>query len=245
MAHQALPDSRPVVPGRYVEVDAARLLLVIAGFARDASGILENMAHWGGREVSRYLTPEYYLQKLDFLLRNPAYLARELLEVHRQGVPEASDGQAIKAAVRAIYEDREPELNTLPFKRFWHGAYENLDRVEAWWHARALVYVHVERRGEAGSVARPQKYFFLTPLGEQVAVELVERVEHARWYYNRIALIHEYLGGLTPSALKELQYGHPEYREADLNDFIPSLTSDDLEFAFAEIFGEPLLAIQD
>src|SRR5690606_19822890 len=111
------------------------------------------LGRWPTREVSRYLTPEYYLQKLDFLLRYPAYLSYELVELHRLGIAAASDAEAVKDEVRRILREREPELLTSPFRRFWHGAYENLDRVEAWWHARGLVYVHVEPRGAAGSGA--------------------------------------------------------------------------------------------
>lgn len=225
---------------RHVEVDAARLLLILHQFARGLGDLEQRLSRWPAREVSRYLTPEYYLQKLDFLLRYPAHLSYELVELHRLGVAAASDVEAVKDDVRRILREREPELRTTPFRRFWHGAYENLDRVEAWWHARQVVYVHVEPRGRASSAARPQKYFFLTPLGEQVARDLAERVEHARWYHERVALIRQYFGALTPSELKELQYANPGYREAQLNEFIPDLSLDELERTFARVFGEDI-----
>ncbi|MBM7115714.1 hypothetical protein [Archangium primigenium] len=225
------------LPDRPVEVDAARLLLVVNRFATTPDDTIHQLRCWPARVVSRYLTPEYYLQKLDFLVRYPAYLAYELVELHRLGVLSALDATAVQADVRTLLGDREPELRTDPFRRFWRGAYESLDRVEAWWHARGLVFVGHERRGAEGSPVRPQKYFFLTPEGERIAISLVAKVGHARWYEDRISLIHRYFGALRPAEVKSLQYSHPPYREAQLNEFIPDLAIEEIERNFAETFG--------
>ena len=231
-----------LLPERLVEVDAARLLLVLDRFAAVHDDSIRALRCWPGRPVSRVLTPEYYLQKLDFLVRYPAYLAYELIELHRLGVPSALDAAAVQGEVRRVLDDREPELLTDPFIRFWRGAYESLDRVEAWWHARNLVFIGHERRGAEGSVQR-QKYFFLTPQGEEVAGTLVAAVPHAAWYAERITLIHRYFGCLRPSELKSLQYAHPSYREAQLNEHIPDLGVEEIEQNFAQTFGTPLGAL--
>lgn len=231
-----------LLPDRPVEVDAARLLLVIDQFAVVPDEATRVLRCWPSRPVARVLTPEYYLQKLDFLVRYPAYLAYELIELHRLGVPSAGDAAAVQEQVRQLLEDREPELRTDPFIRFWRGAYESLDRVEAWWHSRSLVYVGHERRGAEGTVRR-QKYFFLTPDGERVARLLVDEVEHAAWYADRIALIYRYFGSLRPMEIKSLQYAHPSYREAQLNEHIPDLAIEEIERNFTETFGTPLGAL--
>lgn len=151
------------VQERFVEVDAARLLLIISRFAVLPTDDTRALRCWPPREVSRVLSPEYYLQKLDFLVRNPSYLAYELMELYRLGVPDASDINSVKTDVRSFICGREPEQHTDPFRRSWRGAYENIDRVEAWWYSRGLVYTGFERRGPVGGEAAPWKYFFLTP----------------------------------------------------------------------------------
>jgi hypothetical protein len=234
--------AQSLLPQRLVEVDAARLLLVVDRFAAVPDDATRHLRCWPARPVARFLTPEYYLQKLDFLVRYPAYLAYELIELHRLRVPSATNAAAVQEEVRRVLEDREPELLTDPFVRFWRGAYESLDRVEAWWYARNLVLTGHERRGLEGSVQR-QKYFFLTPQGEEVARMLVSDVPHAAWYAERITLIHRYFGALTPSELKSLQYAHPSYREAQLNEHIPDLAVEEIEHNFAHTFGTPLGAL--
>lgn len=228
-----------VLPDRPVEVDAARLLLIVDRFAVAADNSAQLLRCWPSRPVARVLTPEYYLQKLDFLVRYPAYLAYELIDLHRLGIPSAADATAVQADVRELLGNREPELRTDPFRRFWRGAYESLDRVEAWWYARGLVFVGHERRGAEGSVRR-QKYFFLTPEGESVAQSLAMEVDHARWYADRIALIHRYFGGITPAGVKSLQYSHQPYRDAQLNEYIPDLAIEEIERNFIESFGSRL-----
>lgn len=223
---------------RPVEVDAARLLLVLYRFALEPTEQTRQLGCWPEHPVSRVFAPEYYLQKLDFLVRYPAYLAYELIELHRLGIPSAVDAEEVKRDVRLMLREREPELRTHPFRRFWRGAYESLDRVEAWWYARGLVYTHPERRGEEGSPARPRKYFFVSPAGEDVAERLIQEVDHAQWYDRRIRLVHRYFGALDPAEVKALQYSHPPYREAQLNEFIPDLSLEEVEGHFLGVFHE-------
>jgi hypothetical protein len=67
--------------------------------------------------------------------------------------PAAADDRDVQAVVRELVSEREPEYRTVPFRRFWRGAYESVDRVEAWWYARELVYTGMERRGGVASLA--------------------------------------------------------------------------------------------
>jgi hypothetical protein len=236
------PDTRqPAVEERFVEVDAARLLLVLAEFAIPPTAETQGLRCWPQRrEVARVLAPEYYLQKLDFLVRNPTYLAYEMIELHNLGVSGAADADVVKADVRTLIRDREPEQRTDPYRRFWRGAYENIDRVEAWWYARGLVFTGFERRGQPGGGARPWKYFFLSPKGEGEAARLVGHVEPARWYAEQIRLIYRYFGSLSPAHLKELQYSHEPYRQAQLNEIIPDLTHEQISQNFTRVFAEAM-----
>ena len=225
---------------RSVEVDAARLLLILYHFATEPDDASRRLRCWPSRPVSRHFTPEYYLQKLDFLVRYPSYLAYELVELHDLGVPAAADGAAVQAVIRRLVGDREPEYRTMPFRKFWRGAYESIDRVEAWWYARELVYTGTEQRGGAATPGRPQKHYFLTPLGVAAAERLVTDVVHAQWYDDRIRLLLRFYGGLTPAAVKALQYSHAPYRAAQLNEHIPDLAPEDVQANFRRVFGATL-----
>jgi hypothetical protein len=230
---------------RSVEVDAARLLLILFHFARAPDAAARALRCWPGRSVTRHFTPEYYLQKLDFLVRYPSYLAYELIELHALGIPSAADGVAVQGVIQQLVNDREPEYRTMPFRKFWRGAYESIDRVEAWWYARELVFIGMEQRGGAATPGRPQKHFFLTELGESTALRLVADVEHARWYDERIRLLHRFYSGLTPAAVKALQYSHPPYRLAQLNEHIPDLATEDVRANFQRVFGVTLETTND
>lgn len=234
------PSSDPGLERRPVIVDATRLLLVIHRFAVEPDDSMRRLRCWPPHPVRRVLTPEYLLQKVDFLVRYPSYVAYELIELHRLDVPSAMDGEAVKRDVRAVFALREPELRTQPFRRFWRGAYERLDRVLNWWHARGLVFTGQERQPAPGGMGRPQRYFFLSPDGETAAQQVVEHVDHARWYDERIRLIHRYFGGLPAARIKSLQYAHPQYADAQLNEYIPDINAADVEEQFQAVFGEPL-----
>lgn len=224
------------IPERFVEVDAARLLLILVRFARPLDTEACSLRCLPPHPVSGHFTPEYYLHKLDFLLRYPDYFAYELIELHRLKIVVAANRDEIRKLVRTILRDREPELMTTPFRRFWRGAYERIDAVESWLHSRELVYTGLEPRGNTSS----QKHYFTTDQARVTAERLVVEVSESRWYADRVALIHRFFGGLTPAQVKNLQYGHAAYREAQIAEAIPSLSSTEIQDAFELVFHEPI-----
>ncbi len=224
------------IPERFVEVDAARLLLLLTTFMKPIESRLLELQPPLPEPCVGHVTPEYLVQKLDFLLRYPRYFAYELIELHRMHVPSALDGERVKDRVRQILADREPELHTLAYRKFWRGAYERLDDVEAWWASRKLAFRRFERRGNAP----PQKHYFVTELGRNEATRLTTEVPHARWYSERLSQLHHYFGELSASDIKALQYAHPGYRQAQLNDLIPDLEARELNQAFRTVFDDEL-----
>ncbi len=225
-----------IIPERFVEVDAARLLLIIVHFAREPE---ELAAHVHCRPLYPfvgYFAPEYYLHKLDFLLRYPRYFVYELTELFRMGLILNQQRDELLTIVRTIIREKEPELMTQHFRKFWRGAYERLDDVEAWWHARQLIYTHLEPRGNA----RPWKYYFITAHGLAEAERLIAEVPHAQWYADRIAFLYRYFGSLSATTIKELQYSHAAYRQAQIDEYIPDLSSEEIEDHFTCVFGEQL-----
>lgn len=225
-----------LVPERFVEVDAARLLLILACFARPIDDHVATLRYRPPHPVDAYFTPEYYLQKLDFLLRYPGYFIYELVELFRLGVISEVDRQETVSIVSSVLSNNEPDLMTTPFRRFWYGTYERLDDVEGWWYSRNLVYT----RSEPRPGTRPQKYYFLTALAFNEANRLAIEVDHGRWYSERIALIHRFFGGLSAAEVKKLQYRHPDYRQAQINETIPDISYEEISAHFAEVMGESL-----
>jgi hypothetical protein len=219
-----------------LEVDAARLLLILDRFAILPGADTARLSPLAKLPFVRHFASEYYLQKLDFLLRYPRYFAFELIELHAAGDGPAADAGVAVVAIRRVLGDKEPELHTEPFLRFWRGAYERLDDVEGWWFSRELVCVGREVRGSG-----PRwKHYFLTGKGEQTAERLRLNVEHARWYAARIDEIHRFMGHLSAASIKGRQYRHQGYREANLNQLIPDLSDRDIGENFEQVFGEPL-----
>lgn len=224
------------LPERYVEVDAARLLLILVKFALPVDDATRSKSWYPRHDVVGHFTPEYYLHKLDFLVRYPGFLAYELIELFRLGATSTEDRDEVMTLTRTVLREREPELLTDPFRKFWRGAYERLDEVEAWWQARRLVYRTLEPKGGA----RPQKHYFVSTLACVESERLVNAVPHARWYASRIELIHRFFGSLSPAAVKDLQYSHLPYRQAQLDEVIPDLPLAEIVDGFVQVFGEPL-----
>jgi hypothetical protein len=223
-------------PQGWVEVDAARLLLILARFGRRRDALTRRLPCLPAEPFVLHFASEYYLQKLDFLLRYPAYFVYELTELHYAGDDAAADAVEVKATIRRILADEEPELQTIPFRKFWRGAYERLDNVEAWWLARRLVYTKFEQRGQAA----PWKHYFLTEQGVAVAGQLRDKLHHAAWYADRIGEIHRYMGHLSASDIKARQYRHDRYRQAQISELIPDLTVGEIRQNFEDVFGETL-----
>jgi hypothetical protein len=223
-------------PEGFVEVDAARLLLILDRFALPASEQTFPKSCIPSEPFVAHFASEYYLQKLDFILRYPAYFIHELTELYQSGDSAASDRQSVISTIRQIAKDDEPELQTIPFRKFWRGAYERLDDVEAWWWSRRLVFVKFEKRGNAA----PWKHYFLTVAGKDIAARLENNVPHARWYARRIGSIHMFMGHLSAADIKARQYRHARYRDANLNQFIPDLSAVEIANNFEQVFGEPL-----
>lgn len=223
-----------IIPERFVEVDSARLLLVLHRFSTEVEASLKTESYFPSHEVERHFSPEYYLQKLDFLLRYPAFFAYELIELHRLQVASDLSVDDIHGVIETILRNREPEMRTQPFRRFWYGAHERLRDVESWWHARGLVFIGIERRRDG----KPTKHYFLTGLAADTADRMIAEVDHAAWYDERICLIKHFFGALTPSLIRNLQYSHPVYRDAQLARAIPNLSLTDVIAHFRHVTGK-------
>jgi hypothetical protein len=157
------------------------------------------------------------LQALDFWLRNPDYLANELLDEYEDG----RRGRDALDQVRRILDDREPQVRRLPMTKYRFGAYEELDDVLA----PLVTYSMVVHRPSVGSVKVTEHDYWFMPPGEEFAQELLHAaLEIFEWYDERAALIMTVAGDTPGGALKQRQYQQLEYSTAAAKSLIEPIT---------------------
>ncbi|XXY50121.1 hypothetical protein WME91_03090 [Sorangium sp. So ce269] len=190
---------------------AVRILACINAAADDVS----DAARWGD-EVVAVLRSQSRLQALDFWMRNPDYLANELLnEFERQG-----DG-TLYALAREIVDAREPDLRRLPMVRYRFGAFEPLDDAMA--VLRSVDFVRIHREGVPGERVR-EHFYLLTHQGRKAMLELSALAEELAWYDRRARIVVRVAGGAGGKALKDRQYLQREYATTMLGQIIAPIT---------------------
>ncbi|EHY91096.1 hypothetical protein [Saccharomonospora azurea] len=192
---------------------AIRLLLLIAAVAEPLNEAEESAAPQNAVAVLR---AESRLQKLDFWLRNPDYLADELLNDYERF------GEAINLELAgSILDSNEPEICAIPMLRYLFGAFEELDQALSVLVAPRLLVV-VPRRTAQRVL---QDNYYLTAKGREVAERATEQFPELRWYTERAQLIRALAEatGHTALALRNRQYLQRDYAETPLNEFIPSI----------------------
>lgn len=148
---------------------------------------------------------EKRLQALDFWLRNPDYLADEILNLIEADKLESSWNFLASELLTA----REPQLHHYPMPKWFYGAYEAVDDAMALLETYGLA--KVRRRGSPPK--RLQNSFFLTQTGAQAADELAQ-TPGIDWYSKQAQLVAEVAGADSGNKLKERQYAQEAYASA-------------------------------
>lgn len=188
-----------------------RVLLILYFFSEEYSEPLEPT-------LVRVFYSEVKIQKIDFLLRYPSYLCFELLRLHQEtGVPNSADVQRI---VSNIFAKGEPELRTDEMKRFFFGAYQDLDDIIGFLKSVGLVEF---RKQTSMGLKDIRKAYFLTQDGVQRIKQGLASVPSASWYFERCQLIKRYFADASGTQLKNRQYAIEEYRETPLGDYIQDI----------------------
>mgnify|MGYP006920617064 CR=1 FL=1 len=190
--------------------NAVRILACI-----DAAGEEHSASFWGN-DVVAALRSQSRLQALDFWMRNPDYLANELLNEYEQ-----SGEVYLLEQAREIFESREPDLRRFPMIRYRFGAFEPLD--DALSILRSVDFVRIQREGSPGSRIREHVYL-LTPQGRQAMAEIILLADELAWYGTRAILVARIAGGTGGRALKDRQYLQQEYAETELGHIIAPIT---------------------
>ncbi|WP_310391921.1 hypothetical protein [Hymenobacter sp.] len=188
-----------------------RVLLILYFFSEEYLNALEP-------SLARVFYSEVKIQKIDFLIRYPSYLCFELLRLHKEtGVPSAVDAQRI---VSSIFNNGEPELRTDEMKRFFFGAYQDLDDIIGFLKSVGLVDF---RKQTSLGLKDIRKAYFITETGVHKIQQGLANVAPAQWYFSRCQLIKQYFADASGTQLKNRQYAIEEYRDTPLGDYIQDI----------------------
>lgn len=179
------------------EQDAVRILVLLYAGGERGRGI------GGPSDAVAVIRAESRLQAMDFWLRNPDYLALELLELY-----EARGDTRLLGRAREVLVDDEPELRTFPMLRYLFGAWEELDAALNLLRCYRLA-IEI-RRGQDESRRRD---FYLLQRGETLIVDAIADSEVLGWYTERARLVAEVSGARGGDELKRHQKEQQEYRD--------------------------------
>ncbi|WP_432079343.1 hypothetical protein [Streptomyces sp. YPW6] len=196
------------------EQDAVRVLLLIDSAGE--SPTQPELADPALASAVGVVRTQVRLQKLDFWLRNPDYLADELLTDY-----ESSREAPLLHLAGEILDSEEPEVRRYPMLRHHFGAYEPLDDALAVLRSAGLIAVR--RRGTVSRV-RQHDYFLLGD-GRRVANEIVSQEPVFQYYVERVALVVALADGLGGTELKARQYLQREYAQTDRGTRIGSVSA--------------------
>jgi hypothetical protein len=156
----------------------------------------------------KVIRSELRLQAMDFWMRNPDYLADELVTMVEAGKIE---DRHLDVAW-SLLNDPEPDLHWYPMPRWFYGAYEQLDDAFALLETYGLATL--KRTGHPGKKSQ-RNQFYLTRAGFTAAMELkTEPV--LDWYPRQVKLVKLAAGDDNGQKLKDRQYEQATYAGTEL-----------------------------
>jgi len=156
------------------------------------------------------------LQKLDFWLRNPDYLADELLteyELCRMPLDQ------VQSHVVRMLDGATAQLHTYPMERYIYGAYEFIDDALA----VLKLYEQIEHRRAADSGALSRRDYFLLQKGRDTLAAMQAEIPELEWYVQQATAIGLIADAAKGAAAKRRQYLQTEYADTAHGDVIPSI----------------------
>lgn len=169
---------------------------------------------------------EARLQAFDFWVRNPDYLAAELLDLF-----EETDNKSFYDAAETILGNEEPDLRRVPMIRYFFGAYERLDDALSLLRSRELIRI-TGAKGQNQKVLETD--FILTKTGYETCSVALKKEPILQWYSDRAELVSKVAGSMGGAALKQKQYQRASYAETKLGGIIPAIT-DDVRLRLAQL----------
>lgn len=206
--------------------DRIRIFFIIYFFGEDYKGTEQP-------KCCKVLHTEVKIQKLDFLLRNPDYLAYELLELLEN---EGIDRTEIRDVIKDIFAEKEPEVRRLEMEKFFFGAYEDIDQVIAFLVSCGFIQ-YVSQCDKKLRVIN--KSYFVTREADNKMKENLKSIDALNWYVMRCSLIKRYFGDYSGTKLKALQYQIDEYKNTSYKEYISDIQAL-VKQKYYEEFGEKL-----
>lgn len=163
----------------------------------------------------KVIRSELRLQALDFWLRNPDYLADQIIS--KVAIGELDAARYLSLA-QDLLDGDEPNLHWYPMPKWLRGAYEALD--DSFSMLQSYGLAEVRRKGSP-----PQRYrneFFLKAPGVTAAAELAADPVLS-WYSRQAELVDLVAGSDKGGRLKERQYEQAEYAQTELGLRIASI----------------------
>lgn len=158
------------------------------------------------------------LAKLDFWLRNPDYLANELLRDVENGV--ADDiGLCLSHAERMLIGDA-PTLHLYPMQRYMYGAWELPDNAMALLKSYRLVGQRRVGSPEGDDSRQARRDYFLLAAGASALSNMRAEVDQLSWYDLQADAIALVKIGSTGAAARARQYEQPEYAATPIGQVI-------------------------
>jgi hypothetical protein len=160
-----------------------------------------------GDGVVGVLRSQMKLQALDFWMRNPDYLADELLsEFEKTG-----NKEFLKTAAD-ILDSSEPELRRFPMIRYLFGAFEPLDDALAL--LRSADFIRLKREVVGDKIR--EHIYLLTARGRDAMHQMAQSSIELNWYLQRAKLVVLVAGDAGGTSLKDRQYKQAEYASTQL-----------------------------
>lgn len=203
-----------VKPPTSREQDAVRVLLIIAAAAQPVPPTASPDPALA--ETVAVLETQVRLQKIDFWVRNPDFLAKTLLTDY-----ETSREPYLLQLAEEILTSEEPEVRRYPMIRYLFGAYEPLDNALAVLRSAGLVIRR--KRGTPGHVQ--QHDYYLTARGRETVDRILASEPVFTYYVDRVRLVVALSEGYGGTQLKARQYLHEEYRDTAIGDRIGSVAA--------------------
>lgn len=157
---------------------------------------------------------EARLLAFDFWIRNPDYLAAELLDIF-----EVTAQPEYLLAAKSIIDNEEPDLRRVPMIRYFFGAYDRLDDAYSLLRSRDLIRI----TGLKCKSKVQETDFLLTAKGAELCDSCVTVAPILKWYSDRSELVAKVAGDRGGAALKQRQYERKTYAETKLGGMIPPI----------------------
>ena len=208
--------------------DRLRITVILYTFSEAIENITTN-------RVSEFRT-EVKIQAIDFLIRYPDFLSRELIDLlENDSQKEAAE---IKAVVKEIFANKEPEIRVEEMEKFFHGAYESIDDTIAFLISINFIEYESKKRTDGKEY---DKIYYLTKFGKQKIEGNLKNIASVKWYFERCELIRAHLGQFNGTELKKRQYKYvEEYAEVPYKSKIKGLR-EKVKAAYLKNFKEELV----